>query len=354
MKTHHIIAAILLSASLTAAPLTFAANKPPQGLPAEVITVQTQALDHAIRAVGNLSANESIQLSPEQSGRIEQVLFNEGETVSAGDPLFILDAAIYRAELKQAEARVNLSRIAYDRAERLLQKKVGSVQDRDSTLAQLRVDEAQQALARTRLDKMTVRAPFSGITGLRSVSPGDYVNVGQPLVELTDMSTLKADFRVPEIYLAALRPGNPIDLQVDAFPGKIFSGEVYAVSPSADTRAHNIEVRARIPNPEGELRPGLFAEVRLVMQQEQSALLIPEQAIIPQGAGFFVMRVAQGNTVEMVPVKMGQRRPGVVQIIEGLAPGDVVITAGQIKLRPGMPVTPIFTDGSQPAMAQGE
>lgn len=354
MKTHRIIAGLLLSASLTAAAPVLAANKPPQGLPAEVITVQAQALDHAIRAVGNLSANESIQLSPEQSGRIEKVLFNEGETVKAGAPLFTLDAAIYRAELKQAEARVNLSRIAYDRAERLLQKKVGSAQDRDSTLAQLRVDEAQQALALTRLEKMTVRAPFSGVTGLRSVSPGDYVNVGQPLVELTDMSTLKADFRIPEIYLAALRPGSRIDLQVDAFPGKVFSGEVYAIAPSSDTRAHNIEVRARIPNPDGELRPGLFTEVSLVMQQEQAALLIPEQAIIPQGGGFFVMRVAQGNTVELVPVKMGQRRPGIVQITEGLNSGDVVITAGQIKLRPGMPVTPIFTDGSNQRPAQGE
>lgn len=352
MKTNRIIAGLLLTTSLVA-PSAFAADKPPQGLPAEVITVQTQALDHSIYAVGNLRANETIQLSPDQSGRIEKVLFEEGLQVNQGASLFVLDSAIYRAELTQAQARVKLSQIAYKRAESLLKKRVGSEQDRDSTLAQLRVDQAQQALAQTRLDKMTIKAPFAGSIGLRLVSPGDYVNVGQELVELTDLKTMKADFRVPEIYLAALKPGSAINVEVDAFPGRIFSGEVYAIAPSADTRSHNIEVRARIPNDEGLLRPGLFAKVNLVMKQEDAAIVIPEQAIIPQNGGFFVMRVAQGNMVELVPVEMGQRRPGTVQITKGLIKGDVVITAGQIKLFPGMPVTPIFVDGSQQAK-QGE
>ncbi|WP_370278728.1 efflux RND transporter periplasmic adaptor subunit [Pontibacterium sp.] len=348
MKANRIIAGFLLATSL-AAPTAFAADKPPQGLPAEVITVQTQALDHSIHAVGNLRANETIQLSPEQSGRIEKVLFEEGQAVKQNDPLFVLDSAIYRAELRQADARVKLSQIAYKRAESLLKKRVGSEQDRDSTLAQLRVDEAQRALAKTRLDKMTIRAPFAGSTGLRLVSPGDYVNVGQELVELTDLNTMKVDFRVPEIYLAALQPGTLINVEVDAFPGRIFNGEVYAIAPSADTRSHNIEVRARIKNKDGLLRPGLFAKVNLVMKQEDAAIVVPEQAIIPQNGGFFVMRVADGNMVELVPVEMGQRRPGTVQITKGLTKGDVIITAGQIKLFPGMPVTPIFVDGSQQA-----
>ena len=352
MTIQRILTSLILITGL-ASTSALAADKPPQGLPAEVVTVTTQPLDHSIRAVGNLRANETIQLSPDQSGRIEKVLFQEGEPVKQGTPLFVLDSAIYRAELRQAEARVKLSLIAYQRAESLLKKRVGSAQDRDSTLAQLRVDEAQQALARTRLDKMTIKAPFDGRTGLRLVSPGDYVNTGQELVELTDLNTMKADFRIPEIYLAALKPGSKINVQVDAFPGRIFQGEVYAIAPSADTRAHNIEVRARIPNPEGLLRPGLFAKVDLVTKQEDAAVMIPEQAILPQNGGFFVMRVADGNMVELVPVEMGQRRPGTVQIVNGLTKGDVIITASQIKLFPGMPVTPIFVDGSQQAK-QGE
>ena len=287
-------------------------------------------------------------------GRIEKILFDEGQQVKAGAPLFTLDAAIYQAELKEAEARVHLSEIAYQRAASLLKKRVGSEQERDSTLAQLQVDQAKRALAQTRLNKMRVTAPFTGMAGLRKVSPGDYVTAGQDLVKLTDLSKMKVDFRVPEIYLADIAPNQQLDVQLDAFPGKIFTGTVYAIAPSADNRAHNIELRASIPNEEGRLRPGLFAQIRLVLASDNTSILIPEQAIIPNDGGFFVQRVAAGNTIEMVPVKLGQRRPGEVQISSGINAGDVIVTAGQLKLRPGMPVTPIFVDGTAPAVAKGD
>ncbi|RLA21215.1 MAG: efflux transporter periplasmic adaptor subunit [Gammaproteobacteria bacterium] len=335
--------------------LAFASeDKAPQGLPAEVITVHLQPLDRSVRVVGNLRANESIQLSPEQSGRIEKVLFREGHQVKQNESLFLLDAAIYRAELKAAKARVKLSRIAYKSAASLLKRKVGSSQERDSTLAQLQVDQAQQELVQARLDKMTIKAPYAGSTGLRQVSPGDYVNIGQPLVELTDLSSLKVDFRVPEIYLMALQLEGKVEVEVDAFPGKFFTGEIYAIAPSADTRSHNIQVRARIPNPEGQLRPGLFAEIELVLQRAKLAVVIPEQAIIPRDGAFFVMRLAEGNIVELVAIEMGQRRPGTVQVIKGLKADDVIITAGQLKLRSGMPVTPIFIDGNGQAATRKE
>lgn len=324
-----------------------------QGLPAEVITVKTQQLDKTVSAVGVLRANESIMLRPEQSGRIEQIQFDEGEQVAQGTSLFKLDNSIYLAELKAAQARVELSKTDYERASNLLKKKVGSAQERDSTLAQLRVDQAQAALAKTRLDKMTIKAPFSGYTGLRMVSPGDYVEEGQDLVELTDISSMKLEFRVPEIYLSILQPGREITVNVDALPGEMIKGSVFAVSPAADQNAHNIEVLASVPNPNGTLRPGLFAQVKLLVDRTES-VVIPEQAIIPQDGNFSVMRLGAENTVEIVPVTLGQRRPGVVQIIEGLKQGDVIIVSGQIKLHPGMPVTPIFIDGSQqPAEQQG-
>ena len=254
--------------------------------------------------------------------------------------------------MRQAQARVKLSQIAYDRATNLLQKRVGSEQSRDQAFAELEVDRAQLALASTRLEKMTVKAPFSGITGLRLVSPGDYVNPGQELVELTDISSLKVDFRVPEIYLQTLKPGSQIEVEIDAFPGQRFQGEVYAIAPGSDSRAHNIQVRARIKNTDGALRPGLFAKVELIASRDKTALMIPEQAIIPQDSGFFVLRMKEDKTVEMAPVVLGQRRPGIVQISSGLNPGDVIVTAGQLKLFPGMPITPIYVDGSQPKLAK--
>ncbi|MFW1676921.1 efflux RND transporter periplasmic adaptor subunit [Pontibacter sp. JAM-7] len=318
-----------------------------QGLPAEVVHVVKQPLERRIESVGNLRANESIMLRPEQSGRIEKTLFAEGEPVKQGAPLFQLDTALYEAELQAAAARVSLSKTDYERASSLLKKGVGSVQQRDSSLAQLRVDEAQLALAKTRLDKMSVQAPFSGITGLRLVSPGDYVNVGQDLVQLTDISTMKVDFKVAEIYLSELQPGASIEIEIDAMPGKILTGEIFAVAPSADQNAHNIEVRATIPNPDGTLRPGLFAQVAILVDRTDS-LTIPEQAIVPQGKSFFVMRVVgDEHKIDMVEVELGQRRPGIVEILSGLNESDIIVTAGQIKLQPGMPVSPIFVDGSQ-------
>ena len=317
-----------------------------QGLPAEVITVATQQLDKSVTAVGVLKANETIMLRPEQSGRIEQIQFTEGQHIPAGTPMFELDKSIYLAELKAAQARVQLSKTDYDRAANLLQKKVGSAQERDSTLAQLRVDQAQAGLAQTRLSKMSIKAPFSGYAGLRLVSPGDYVEGGQDLVELTDLSSMKLKFRVPEIYLSLLQPGRELSVMVDALPGESIKGEVYAVAPSSDRNAHNIEVLAKLPNPNERLRPGLFAQVELLVERTES-VVIPEQAIIPQDGSFLVMKIDAENKVETVPVTLGQRRPGVVQIIDGLQQGDIIIVSGQIKLQPGMPVTPIFIDGSQ-------
>ena len=342
---------LLIAALLVATPVQ-AAGEAPQGLPAEVVHVQSQVLDKRISVVGNLRANESLRLSPEQSGRIEKILFQEGLQVKTGQPLFQLNKAIYAAELKQAQARVKLSQIAYDRARHLLQKKVGSEQSRDQAFAQLEVDQAQLALASARLEKMTIKAPFGGITGLRLVSPGDYVNPGQELVELTDISKLKIDFRVPEIYLQILKAGSQIEVEVDAFPGRRFPGKVYAIAPSSDNRAHNIQVRARIENSDGILRPGLFAQVELIANRDNAALMIPEQAIIPKDGGFFVLRMKADKTVELAPVTLGQRRPGIVQISAGLNQDDVIVTAGQLKLFPGMPITPIFVDGSQPTLAQ--
>ena len=339
LKKHYLTLAALIFTLLPVAAYA-------QGLPAEVVTVSNSLLDKKISAVGNLRANESVMLRPEQSGRIEKILFTEGEKVEQGKPLFILDSSVYMAELKSAQASVQLSRVDYERAKSLLSKKVGSAQDRDSTLAQLRVDQAHQALAQAKLDKMTIKAPFTGYTGLRLVSPGDFVNQGESLVKLTDYSTLKLDLKFPEIYLSELQIGRVMEIQVDALPGEVIKGKLSAISPSSDSNAHNIEIRAEIPNNDGKLRPGLFAQASLLVDQQET-VVIPEQAIVPKDGQFFVMTVTEDHKVNMIPVKMGQRRPGVVQIIEGLSAGDILIIAGQIKLKPGMPVTPIFVDGSQ-------
>lgn len=339
---------LLLLGTLTAAVRAEEGGQPP-GLPAEVVTVTTRTLMPGIGAIGTLAANEQIYLRPEQSGRVQHIRFNEGQAVSAGDVLIELDASIYEAQLRQAEAELNLSRQAYSRAQSLLARKVGSETERDNALAQLRVNEAEVELARTRLEKMTLRAPFDGLAGLRQVSPGDYVSVGQDLVALVDDRAMKVDFRIPEIYLPSIRPGQPVRVQVDAFPGRSFDGEVYAVAPGADASSHSLRLRARIPNADGALRPGLFVQVELQAREKTQALFVPEQAVIADSDGFSIMRVTGERQIEMVRVTLGLRRPGEVQVVDGLESGDVVVTAGQLKLQPGMPVTPIHVDNNEQA-----
>lgn len=314
----------------------------PSGLPAEVVRVEAQRLESSISAVGVLEANEAVILSPEQSGRISEILFNEGEKVAAGTPLFKLDSAIYQATLQQVKARVRLSQLEYERAESLLQKRVGSQTQRDTTLAQLEADQAELALAQTRLDKMTVRAPFSGTIGLRQVSPGDFVNVGQPLVELADTESLKVQFSVPERHLSMLRTGQTIHLSVDALDGQQLEGEVYAIAPSANPDSHNISLRARVPNTSGILKPGLFVRIVIPTGSDDQALMVPEQALILDGDTTLVMQMDEQQQVQLVPVTTGARRYGDVQILTGIKPGAVVVTAGHQKLHPGMPITPIF------------
>ncbi|RAU17549.1 efflux transporter periplasmic adaptor subunit [Nitrincola tibetensis] len=334
----------LLSLTLLLAPVVFAEDAPPRGgLPAEVHRVEIASLDHVLRGVGTLRANESVIIRSEISGRVESILFNEGEMVTQGQELFRLDSASYNAELAQAQAQANLSRQEYQRASDLLERRVGSQNERDTKLAQLRVNEAQVEFAKTSLDKTRIRAPFAGMIGLRHISPGDFITSGQDLVELTDFSEMKIDFAMPERNLGQLSIGQTIMIEVDAFPGEQFSGEIFAISPSSNARSHNINVRANIPNPDGRLRPGLFSKIEIVIGRDDQAIMIPEQAIMPLDNAFFVMKMDENNMLSMVPVTMGARRFGEVQITEGLAPGDVVVTAGQIKLQPGMPITPLFS-----------
>jgi membrane fusion protein (multidrug efflux system) len=352
MKTKQILTPLLFSLAILGSNTAIAEEQQaPQGLPAEVVHVQSKPLTHSIEAVGTLRANESIILRPEQSGIIQQILFTEGKPVVEGTKLLILESSLYQAELEAAKARVSLSRIAYKRAASLVKKKVGSQQNLDTTLAQLRVDQAQQELAQTRLDKMTINAPFSGIIGLRQISPGDYVNAGQDLVELTDLNTMKVEFRIPENQITNLHTGQQVKILVDALKDKTFTGTIYAISPSVNERSHNIAVRAEVPNRKNLLRPGLFVRIQVITGTDEQALMIPEEAIIPQNNSFFVMKVVEGM-VDMVPVQLGVRRNGQVNILAGLNADEVIITAGQIKLFPGMPVTPIFVDGSAEQSAQ--
>lgn len=316
-----------------------------QGLPAEVVHAQEQIIPTHIEAVGTLKANESLILRPENTGKIDSIRFTEGSFVKKGRPLIHFDDALYKAQVAEARARVLLSQTEFDRVDKLFNKGATSGTNRDSAKAQLQINLAQLDQAKVSLNRMTLKAPFSGIVGLRQFSPGDYITAGSDMLKIVDISKMKLDFKIPEIYLPQVKVGQKLDIKLSSFPAQALTGEVVAISPQISEQGRNILVRATLPNHNNMLRPGLFAKVQLLIKEERN-IIVPEQAIIPQGDQFMVY-LYKDEKVTPAPIKIIKRFQGQVALT-GINAGDIVITAGQLKLQPGSPITPIFVDGSTP------
>ena len=309
-----------------------------QGMPVEAETVQTMSVAREITAVGTLNSNESVVITAEIAGRIGEISFKEGHKASGGQVLVRLDRSILQAQRDRAEASLTLSKANHDRAQILLRDEAISQRKWEEARAQWSLDEANLRLAQAQLDKTVLRAPFDGVLGLRHVSTGEYVQPGQSIVTLDDTDPIKIDFGLPEVYSGGLWAGQTVQVQVDAAPGRTFSGRVYAIAPTVDPQGRNLMVRAEVPNRDGSLRPGMFAQIRLVLEEKPNALMIPEQALLSRGEERYVYKVVDGAVVEAI-VTSGLRQRGLVEITSGLSPGDTVVTAGQMKVRPGSPVT---------------
>lgn len=335
-------AAGLLIAGAAASPA--AAQDGPPAVPVEVAPVSVETVLDEVSAVGTLISNESVVLRPEIAGLVTEVAFEEGTQVEQGDLLFGLDDSIYQAELEDARARLLLSERNYERARDLYDRGAGTARSRDEAEAELRTARAAVKLATARLEKTQIHAPFSGVVGLRHVSEGDYVEAGEDLVNLEEIQPLKVDFSIPERYLANLEVGQRVQVSADAFPGEGFAGEVYASNPQIDVNGRSIAVRARIENRERRLRPGLFVRVRLELGRNETAIVIPEQALVPRDRDIFVYKVAD-DTATLTKVTTGQRRFGKVEIVEGLTESDIVVVAGQLKLQDGAKVKPVKAQG---------
>ena len=309
-------------------------------VPVETAPVTVGPIQRRLTAVGSTRSNELVVIRPEIAGRVAEFKFQEGQRVEQGQPLVVLDDAVYRAEGEQAQAALELAQSNYERAVDLLKRKAGTTKARDEAVAELRAEQAALQLAKAHLDKTVIHAPFGGVVGLRKVSVGDYLAIGTDIVNLEQIDPLKTDFRIAEVYVGAVKRGQKIELGIDAFAGEKFAGEVYAIDPLIDESGRSILLRAKLPNPDGRLRPGLFVRVSLVLNERDDAIQVPEQALVPQGQDQFVFKV-EGDKVAMTKVTVGIRRDGMAEIVEGLAPGDQVVTAGQLKIRDGATVKPV-------------
>ncbi|KRB98884.1 RND transporter [Hydrogenophaga sp. Root209] len=307
----------------------------------EVAKVMAMRLKDDAQAVGTLRSRQSVTLKPEVSGRVVRIAFADGAQVKAGQLLVQLDDTLQRAELSQAQAQQSIARANLKRNQELVAQNFVATRVVEESQANLQVADAQVALATARVQRMRITAPFNGTVGLRSINLGQYVGDGDDLVNLEDTSLLTVDFRLPERYQSRIAAGQSVQVQLDALPGKTFEAQVLAVDPLLDANGRSISVRAVMPRTAGaDLRPGMFARVLIVFSVNDAALVVPEEALVPQGGKQFVFLLdeqGQGDAKKLlsrrVEVEPGVRRGSVVQIVNGVASGDTVVVAGQQRLQ---------------------
>jgi membrane fusion protein (multidrug efflux system) len=285
--------------------------------------------------------------------------FRDGSLVKQGQLLVGLDASLNEAEVAQSRAELDLARANLKRTADLASKNFVSGSAQDTAQSNVTVLEARLQLAEARLAKMRIVAPFDGVVGIRTVSVGDVVRDGTDLVNIEDIRRLKVDFRLPERSFTKLKPGLAVEVTTDALAGSTFRGQIEAINPRLDAAGRSLEVRAELPNVDGRLRPGMFARVRVVVGDRAEAFLVPEEAIVPLGESFLVYRV-DGEVARRVPVRLGVRRDGLVELLGEVKAGDRIVTAGVRVQRDGQPVRvvsavpPAGQGGAAPAGKPGD
>lgn len=433
-----------------------AAANAPRVAGVEVAKAVRARLQDDAQAVGTLRSRQSVMLRPEVAGRVREIGFADGAIVRKGQLLVQLDDTLQRAEIKQAQAQVSIAQANQRRNQELVAQSFVAQRVLEESNANLQVAQAQLALACARWSRMAIVAPFNGTVGIRNVNLGDFVKDGADLVNLEDISSMYADFRLPERFQGKLRPRQMVQLQLDALPGRTFTARVEAIDPLLDVNGRSVGVRAVLPNnmgaatpqaggragaaggaagaarataagaaparagareaqgasaapsftaagsasaeasvcageqigagartagaggagnagdrvgptgPGGPLRPGMFARVTTVFAIREQALVVPEEAIVPQGGRQFVIKVVEASAVPPPPgqtvagdaklvslrqeVKLGVRQLGKVEIVEGLQEGETVVVAGQQRLqRDGTPLRIVELDRPSPA-----
>ncbi len=304
------------------------------------------------QAVGSLRSRQGVMLRPEVGGRVKEIFFNDGQRVRKGQLMVQFEDQLQQAQVAQARAELSIAEANHKRNQELVAQNFISQRSLDESSAALEVSRAKLSLAQATLQRLQVLAPFDGITGLKQINVGDYLKDGADMVNVEDIDAVLLDFRLPERFQARVRAGQKAQLTVDALPGRPFTAIVQAVDPLIEANGRSVGVRGCIDNRQQQLRPGMFARVNAVFGSRENALVIPEEAIIPQGGRTFVVKVVAGDkpdvrVSERVAVKVGLRQPGKVEILEGLSAGDTVVTAGHQRLqKDGTPVRVV--DLSQP------
>ncbi|WP_332775896.1 efflux RND transporter periplasmic adaptor subunit [Polaromonas sp.] len=312
-----------------------AGGKPPSVEVAKVVLVK---LVDDTQAVGSLRSRRGVVLRPEVSGRITQLNFRDGDRVRKGQVLVQFDDQLPLAQVQQSQAELSIAQANYKRNQELVEQNFISQRTVDESAANLQVAQAKLALAKATAARLKIIAPFDGMAGIRLVNVGDYLKDGADIVNIEDIEAIYVDFRLPERFQSKLKRGQTAMVDIDALPGRRFTATVQAIDPLIDANGRSVGVRGCIDNRQLQLRPGMFARVNTVFGERDNARVIPEEAIVPLGGKQFVIKLLDGpggesRTTQRVEVKVGLRSPGKVEILEGLAPGDTVVTAGQQRVQ---------------------
>lgn len=310
-----------------------------------VTTAKAQMVDWrvVVPAVGTLQAVNGVDISGAMSGLVKAITFESGQDVKKGQVLVQLDTDVEMGDLRSAQAELGLAKTSHDRNIKLVRSDTVSVAALEKTEAELKVKQAKVAGLQAQIAKKTIAAPFDGRLGVRKIDLGQYVQPGQMVVNLQDLSLMLCDFTVSQKDLSLLGIGQTVRMTTDAWPGVAFEGQVAAIEPLVDAKTGMVSVQARFPNAEGRLRPGMFARIEIERPSGAPVVTVPGSAVAYNlhGDAVFVVKEeagADGKTVskaERVVVSLGERKDGLVVIKSGIAAGDVVVTSGQVKLEHG-------------------
>jgi len=326
---------------------------PPGGMGQTTVTVAVVAremLSDDVESVGTAQANESLNLTAKVSDTVTAIHFSDGAFVEQGDVLVELTNTAEAARLSEARAAEADAKRQYDRLQSLIETNLISQTDLEDVRTRWETAEARLEGVIANMDDRLIRAPFTGILGFRNISEGSLVTPNTVITTLDDISTIKLDFNVAEVYLAQLAAGQTIKANSIVYRGQAFEGIVTSVGSRVDTSTRSVQVRAEIENSAGLLRPGMLLTVDLTLNP-RDAIVVPEAAVVPSQGRQYVFVVDEESVARRIEVELGRRRPGQVEIVSGVVPGQRVVTQGVAQVRPGSRVRIINQEGAAPTSA---
>lgn len=324
-------------------------------MPAEVADVSVRTVEEKFRAVGTIEAEEAATVVAEIDGIVTAIPYAEGSLLAAGDLIARLDDTQLSAEVSRTGAIVAQSTATYERVRAIVAQGAGSPQDLDDASAAMKVAEANLALAKARYSKTRITAPFTGFAGSRRVSVGTFIRTGQAVTDIANIERIRVIFSAPERMISQIQKGAEVTVSTPAYPGYALKGKIIVIEPVIDPVTRSARVVAEVPNRDRKFRSGMSADVTATLSSRPGALTVPNEAVFASGDQSFVYVVREDSTVSRTPIGLGTRTADVVEVLEGLKPGMIVVSAGHQKLFEGAKIMPVPGGGApgRPAPGQG-